>query len=167
MLSPYDPTWQSSFASAAAHLRQHGNPQRLIEHIGSTAIPGMMAKPIIDLAVCLSTENELDRYLARLETHGWRVRSGVTSHEVLLFEVNGVRERIAHFFRPGAWPTAHQRVFRDWLRSHPADAELYAQAKIQAAAEQNYNAAKTSTVQEIMNRARTARGLPVVDINDK
>lgn len=51
MLVPYDPRWPRQFRQAAVWINHSGNPDWLIEHIGSTAIPGMLAKPIIDLAV--------------------------------------------------------------------------------------------------------------------
>ncbi|WP_292697288.1 GrpB family protein [Microbacterium sp. 69-10] len=51
MLVDYDPDWSRQFDDAAAELRAAGDPTWTIEHIGSTAVPGMMAKPVIDIAV--------------------------------------------------------------------------------------------------------------------
>lgn len=58
VLVPYDPSWPDQFKAAAENLKQVGNSRWTVEHIGSTAIPGPSAKPIIDLAVCV--ENERD-----------------------------------------------------------------------------------------------------------
>lgn len=75
MLVPYDPQWPSLFEAAAADLRAAGNPAWEIEHIGSTAVPGMSAKPVIDIAV--RSDDDLDGYRPLLEEAGWRVGSSV------------------------------------------------------------------------------------------
>lgn len=171
MLVDYNPDWPRQFDSAAAELRTAGDPDWEIEHIGSTAVPGMRAKPVIDLAVRLSSGAEFDRRRPMLESHGWQVGSSVRTHPVMLFAPGGTRTRIVHFFTPDQWPTAHQRILRDWLREHPEDASRYQRAKERAAQEatgrRSYNDAKTAVIQEIMDRARDARGLPSVDVHDK
>lgn len=60
VLEPHDPSWRDRFAAAAAELNRFGNPDWVIEHIGSTAIPGLAAKPIIDLAVRVDDAADLD-----------------------------------------------------------------------------------------------------------
>lgn len=172
LLAPYDPSWASRFELIAAELRAHGDPDWVIEHIGSTAIVGMAAKPVIDVAVRVLDEAEFARHRPALERLGWRVGSGVRSHPVMIFTENGARTRIAHFFAAREWDAVNQRILRDWLRAQPADAARYEQVKRDAAhaAEQGrarYNAAKTGIIQEILVRARTARGLPLVDAYDK
>lgn len=171
MLVDYDPDWSRQFDDAAAELRAAGDPTWTIEHIGSTAVPGMMAKPVIDIAVRLVDQGDFDRHRPGLERGGWRVGSRVRTHRVMLFEQGGVRIRIAHFFTSEQWQNAHQRVLRDWLRIHPDDAARYQQAKQDAArwatSRRSYNDAKTAVIQEIMDRARSARGLPAVNVHDK
>ncbi|MFE6734508.1 GrpB family protein [Microbacterium sp. NPDC057650] len=168
MLVAHDPDWQRRFEAIADELRRVGDEDWEIEHIGSTAIPGIRAKPIIDLAVRLRSDECLEYHLPALEGVGWRLGSRVRSHRVMVFEADGSRTRIAHFFAPDQWEHAHQRVFRDWLQGHPDDARRYERVKIEASAEPStYNSAKTSVVQEIMDRARAARGLPSVDVYDK
>ena len=90
----------------------------------------------------------------------------------MVFEPHGIRTRVAHFFSASAWEEANQRLFRDWLRTHPEDAAQYARAKEQAAKDaaggsRTYNAGKTAIIQQIVDRARTALGLPLVDAYDK
>ncbi|MBT2484046.1 MULTISPECIES: GrpB family protein [unclassified Microbacterium] len=172
MLVAYDPSWPDRFEQIADELRTHADPEWVIEHVGSTAIPGMRAKPIIDLAVRLGSPVDFERHRPALEAVGWRVGSGVRSHPVLVFEENGIRTRIAHFFDASEWDAANQRLLRDWLRTHPDDVARYTHAKcdaVAAAARGNasYNAAKTPVIQEMVDRARAARGLPSVPVSDK
>lgn len=144
-----------------------------IEHIGSTAIPGLSAKPIIDLAVRVEDEHDFERHRPGLERDGWRSGSGVRTHQVMLREQDGTRTHIAHFFVRTAWDEAHQRLFRDWLLAHPFDARRYEDvkrvaARAAAAGRAPYNAAKTAIVQEIVDRARAERCLPTgASVSDK
>lgn len=167
---PHDPTWTARFEDLAEELRTHGDPRWEIEHIGSTSIPGMPAKPIIDLAVRVSP-GDLDRHASSLEAAGWRFGSSIVSHPVMIRVSGDVREAIAHFFPTDEWEAAAQRILRDWLRTHPADAALYSRAKqdavLRAEGGESYSAAKTAVIQEIMDRARIARGLPPVQVGDK
>ena len=172
VLVPYDPAWPDAFRRVAAELRTQGNPNWIVEHIGSTSIPGMSAKPIIDVAVRIADEEDLDRHLSALETVGWRLGSGVRSHQVMVFEEDGVRTRIAHFFEASGWDEVNQRILRDWLLQNPEDAELYERAKHAAVdasrmGEESYNAGKTAVIQLLVDRARAARGLPAVSVYDK
>lgn len=172
MLVPYDPSWPDRFASAAAQLAAIGGPEWVIEHIGSTAIPGMRAKPVIDLAVRVPDLADVDLHRPALDAAGWVRGSGVRSHPVLLRESGGERTHIAHFFAAADWDAVNQRLLRDWLREHPDDAQRYSRTKCAAVAasargETTYNAAKAPAIQEIVDRARRSRGLPTVDASDK
>lgn len=173
MLVPYDQAWPERFAEYAAELRAHGRSDWTIEHIGSTSILGMQAKPIIDLAVRIRDRAEVESCMEELGEAGWRVGSSVRSHLVLVRESDGIRSAIAHFFRATEWEVVSQRLLRDWLRTHPADAAQYSRAKdlAAAAAESHgtgaYNAAKAPMIQEIVDRARAARGLPTVPVSDR
>ena len=172
MLVPYDSTWPDQFAAAAADIKRIGNPCWLVEHIGSTSIPGLAAKPIIDLAVRVEDDEDFERHRPGLERHGWRRGSAVQTHPVLIREGGGTRTHIAHFFVGAAWDEANQRIFRDWLLAHPLDVRRYEDAKRFAAeaavaGRGSYNSAKTAIVQEIVDRARAERGLPLVAVSDK
>ncbi len=172
MLVTYDPTWPDRFESIAADLRARGDADWIIEHIGSTAIPGMRAKPIIDLAIRVADLDDLEAHRPALEAAGWRQGSAVRTHPVLVLEIDGVRAAIAHFFVAVEWDAVHQRLLRDWLRTHPEDADRYSHAKCDAVAaaargRSTYNAAKTPVIQEIVDRARAAQGLPSVPVYDK
>lgn len=172
LLAPYDPSWPARFEQIAEELRTHGDAAWVIEHIGSTAVPGMSAKPIIDVAIRLADAGQFDAHRPALERIGWRRGSGVRTHPVMIFCEDGNRTRIAHFFGAGEWDAVNHRILRDWLRAHADDAARYEQAKQDAAAaasrgEAAYNAGKTAVIQQIVDRARAARGLPPVDVYDK
>jgi GrpB-like predicted nucleotidyltransferase (UPF0157 family) len=174
MLEPYDPSWRDRFAAAAEDLNRFGNPRWVIEHIGSTAVPGLAAKPIIDIAVRVQDEADFERHRPGLEERGWRIGSGVRSHRVMLLESGGTRTHIAHFFDSHGWDQVNQRIFRDWLMTHPDDARRYAEVKRRAAAAAaasgengSYNSAKTDIVQQIVDQARAKLGLKRVLVHDK
>ncbi|HWS49607.1 MAG TPA: GrpB family protein [Microbacterium sp.] len=170
-LVAYDPRWPAAFERFADELRRHGSDRWRIEHIGSTAVPGMIAKPIIDIAVRVMDTVEFEAHRPALENAGWRVGSGVRTHPVAILERQGVRASIAHFFDERVWDAVNQRILRDWLRTHPNDAASYERAKIAADAsaqdDREYNAGKTDVIQKIVDRARAERGLPPVRVSDK
>lgn len=171
-LVPYDPQWPHQFEAIAVELRETGDADWTIEHIGSTAVPGMLAKPIIDVAIRVTDRAEFEKYAPLLVGAGWRVGSRVRTHPVMVFEERGERIRIAHFFTAGEWDAVNQRILRDWLIAHPADARRYENAKIAATNDAQhgcgtYNAGKTAIIQEIVDRARRNRGMPSVTVYDK
>lgn len=100
---PYDHDWPHQFEIAANEVRCLGNDEWLIEHIGSTSVPGLAAKPIIDLAVCIRGLDDFNAHRAALESGGWKVASGVRTHPVMIYEHDGRRTRIAHFFTRERW----------------------------------------------------------------
>lgn len=172
LLVPYDPSWPRRFEEFAASIRDAGADDWMVEHIGSTAIPGMSAKPIVDVAVRMRTRGDFDACRSALEAAGWHLGSGVRTHPVMIMRAAGERVAIAHFFTADEWDLVPQRLLRDWLRAHPEDAERYQSVKHDAAwaaeeRDSSYNAAKTAVIQEIVDRARAAHGLDPVDVYDK
>ncbi|MFD6443801.1 GrpB family protein [Promicromonospora sp. NPDC060204] len=168
MLVEYDPRWPESFTLAAAELSEI-EPSWIVEHIGSTAIPGMAAKPAIDLAVRVGSFTEVEDRFESLASLGWlRIARGPKAHRVLVRQEGPRRTDIAHFFTTEQWETCNQRIFRDWLLAHPQDAARYLDVKRTAAeaatSMPDYTARKTAVVQDIVDRARAARGLPLVDV---
>jgi GrpB-like predicted nucleotidyltransferase (UPF0157 family) len=172
VLSDYDPTWPAEFEAAAADIRDATGAGWVIEHIGSTSIRGVPAKPIIDLAVRVEQLADVDFHDQALRRVGFlAIAAGPRTHRVRVRMEDSERTHVAHFFRATEWETCNQRIFRDWLCGHPQDRELYVSVKRAAAAEavgnRDYTARKTATVQAIVDRARAARGLPLVDVWDK
>ena len=171
-LVPYDQQWPRRFDAIAAELREIGDADWTVEHIGSTAVPGMLAKPVIDVAIRVADGAEFERHAPQLVRAGWRVGSRVRTHPVMVFDERGERARIAHFFTAYEWDAVNQRIFRDWLIAHPADARRYEDVKVTAATNAEhgrgtYNAGKTAIIQEIVDRARRDRGMPSVSVNEK
>ncbi|MFW6599556.1 GrpB family protein [Propionibacteriaceae bacterium Y2011] len=168
-LHAYDPHWADEFARTAAQLRSVGDPSWAFEHIGSTSVPGLPAKPIIDLAVRVSSLDEVSAHDASLTAGGWlAIRRQPGDHLVRVRQRGNVRTHIAHFFAAADWDACHQRMFRDWLREHPDDRDRYAAAKraASAVAGPDYTRTKAPVVLEIVNRARAARGLgPLADLD--
>lgn len=101
MLVGYDPTWPEQFERIARQIRALGDADWTIEHIGSTAIPGMRAKPIIDVAVRIRDLDDFEIHSQALHAGGWRRGSAVRSHPVMILEADGIRSAIAHFFVEG------------------------------------------------------------------
>jgi GrpB-like predicted nucleotidyltransferase (UPF0157 family) len=80
-LVQYDPSWPEQFRAAAADIHRATGADWPIEHIGSTAIPGLAAKPIIDLAVCVPELSAVDRQRAALARVGFLpIAAGPRTH---------------------------------------------------------------------------------------
>ena len=130
---PYDDDWPQLFAAEAEQLRRTiGKPLRAVEHVGSTSVPGLAAKPIVDIAVSVEDFDALDVPL--LEALGYR--------HVSKYEDEFPQRR--YFEKPGfhvhVYELEHEDFmdylrFRDYLRTHPEDAEAYGALKLRLAAE--------------------------------
>lgn len=168
-ISDYDPSWPASAERASDELRTAlPGLFHAIEHIGSTSVPGLAAKPIIDL---MASVTDLDAVTARddvLRAHGYVLTDvGMTGRLFYPRDTDGVRTHHLHVVTADTWDTRNERLLRDHLRTHPADAERYAALKRKLAADHDadgYTRAKTELVQELVDRARTDRGLPLVSV---
>jgi len=160
----YDSEWPHEFEREAEKIRTAlGNRALLIEHVGSTSVPELPAKPIIDIVLVVAESNNEPQYAESLEAAGYRLHirePGWYEHRMFKGGQNSVN---LHVFSAGCPEIERMVKFRDWLRTSKDDRELYAQTK-RALAEQewkytqNYADAKSAVVEEIMSRAR--RGLP-------
>ena len=111
-----------------------------VEHVGSTSVPGLAAKPVIDIDLTVSDSNDEAGWLPQLEAAGFvlTVREPWWyGHRCLLFDNPRCN---LHVFSPNCAEPARHKIFRNWLRDHPDDLELYRDAKI-SAAEATNNAA--------------------------
>ena len=134
---PYDPAWPRLYEEEAARVSTAlGEDVAEIEHIGSTAVPGLAAKPVIDISVGLRT---LALGAARVEAMGrigyeYKGEFGIPGR--LFFRKGGANR--THHVHAVEWDGEHwhrHRSFREYLRAHPAEARRYAEHKLAVAAE--------------------------------
>jgi GrpB-like predicted nucleotidyltransferase (UPF0157 family) len=162
----YDPTWPRSYEREEARIRSIlGDRVVRIEHVGSTSVPDLPAKPIIDIALELPDSSAESAYVPVLEASGYVLRIREPEwFEHRLFK-GPDREINLHVFTASSPEVDRMLLFRDWLRANAADRELYAGAKRELAARpwkytQQYADAKTAIVGEIMARAVAAADSP-------
>ena len=160
-LADYDPLWPALFEREAARVRGAVGAAALrLEHVGSTSVPGLAAKPLIDMVLVVPDSSEEDAYAPALETAGYVLRIREPGwHEHRLFKGPDTNVNL-HTFSDGCDKVDRMIAFRDWLRAHDEDRELYESAKRELCARewrhvQNYADAKSAVVAEIMGRART------------
>ena len=164
----YDPEWPALFELLAARIRDAlGFRALTIEHVGSTAVPGLAAKPIIDIDLVVADPRAEDAYVPQLGAEGFELRVREPwwyEHRVLRLDEPSCFVHVFGFDSP---EPVRKRILRDWLRHDADDRELYAQVKRQAAATaheagehmMDYNARKQDVVREIYERAFRAAGL--------
>jgi GrpB-like predicted nucleotidyltransferase (UPF0157 family) len=162
----YDASWPAAASAAMAELNS-ALPALFIqiEHIGSTAVPGLAAKPVIDLMAAAET---LDAVLVRdadLAALGYqRVVTGMPNRLSYVRHQHGRRSHHLHVVSQAGRDTRNERLLRDYLRSHPENAGRYATLKRHLAAHHGssagYTRGKTVLIQELTDRARSERGLP-------
>jgi GrpB-like predicted nucleotidyltransferase (UPF0157 family) len=159
LLVDYDPSWPDRFRQEAAKIRTAlAERARYIEHVGSTSVPGLPAKPIIDIVLAVADSSDERSYVVGLETGGYTLHVREPEwHEHRMFKGTGNAVNL-HVFSVGCPEIERMLVFRDWLRAYEPDRELYARSKrILARQEwkytQNYADAKTPVVEEILARA--------------
>jgi GrpB-like predicted nucleotidyltransferase (UPF0157 family) len=158
-LAEYDPEWPRLFEREAARIRDALGAQALrIEHVGSTSVPGLAAKPVIDIDLVVADSSDEDAYVPPLEAAGYVLRIREPDwYEHRLFKGPDTNVNI-HTFSTGCEEVERMVAFRDWLRTHDDDRELYLSAKRELAARewkyvQNYADAKSEVVEEIVAQA--------------
>jgi GrpB-like predicted nucleotidyltransferase (UPF0157 family) len=158
-LRDYDPNWPKRYAEHAARLRQAlGDRVVRVEHVGSTSVPGLAAKPIIDVALEVPDTTDEPAYVDDLEAAGYALRFREPEWFEHRFFRTPDRAVHLHVFSARCPETDRMVRFRDWLRTHGSDRELYLQTKRELAARdwkymQQYADAKTGVIDEIMTRA--------------
>jgi len=130
-----------------------------IDHIGSTSIAGLAAKPIIDIQISVADFEPLDLYRLPLEKLGYVFRATNPELTKRYFrEQPGTRRTHIHVRRLGNWAEQFALLFRDYLRSHDQDAQTYARLKYDLAEQyqddrQGYTESKSPPIWEIMRKA--------------
>lgn len=158
-LVDYDSGWPDRFSREAARIRAIlGDRVLQLEHVGSTAVPGLPAKPIIDMLLVLANSADEPAYLPSIETAGYVLRIREPDwNEHRLFKGPDTNINL-HVFSSGCPEIQRMLAFRDWLRISRSDRDLYARTKLALAQKnwkyvQNYADAKTAVVEQIMARA--------------
>jgi GrpB-like predicted nucleotidyltransferase (UPF0157 family) len=161
-LADYDPAWPELFEQEAVRIRSAlGDAVRLLEHAGSTSVPGLAAKPIIDIVMAVAESADEASYIPPLEAAGYVLRIREPEwfeHRVLKGTDPAVN---LHVFTEGASEITKMLAFRDWLRTHDDERRLYEQTKRELASRdwkylQHYADAKTEVVEGIIARALAA-----------
>ena len=155
LIVDYDPQWPELFAREADRIRAVlGSRALRIEHAGSTSVPGLVAKPIIDMLLVVNDSADEDMYVPALEAAGYVLRIRETNwYEHRMFKGPDTEINL-HVFSSGCPEIDRMLMFRDWLRSNAADRDLYARTKLALAQKewkyvQNYADAKTVVIEEI------------------
>ncbi len=159
LLVPVDASWAERFAELRDRIVAALGPAVVrVEHVGSTAVPGIVAKPIVDVQVTVPDVEDEAAYRPALESLGWPMRSREPAHRYFRTP-SGVFPRIhVHVSQAGStWEREHL-LFRDYLRAHPSVAAAYAERKRDFAERYRddrlaYTEAKTPFIRSTLARA--------------
>ena len=161
----YDPGWPRRFEVERQRImRALGGRALTVDHVGSTSVPGLAAKPIIDINLAVADSSDEGSYAPDLVAAGYELRVREPEwFEHRMFRTSRHDVHV-HVFSAGSPEFARVRVFRDWLRAHDDDRELYASTKRALAQRdwptmQHYADAKGQVVEEIMSRALASTAL--------
>jgi GrpB-like predicted nucleotidyltransferase (UPF0157 family) len=158
ILAEYDPGWRRRFEGERSRIdKALGGTAKTIDHIGSTSVPGLAAKPIIDILVAVDDVEHEDAYVPQLESACYVLRIREPGHRMFRAPTKDVH---VHFWSERAEIQRHI-AFRDWLRANEEDRRLYEGVKRELAEREwsdtnEYAEAKNDIVAEIMARARRA-----------
>ncbi|HSO47918.1 MAG TPA: GrpB family protein [Rhizobiaceae bacterium] len=156
----YDETWPSKAASMAHKIQDSLGPAVLsVEHIGSTAVPGLAAKPVIDMLLVVADIDDEESYIVPLESLGLRLRVREHGHRMLRTAELDVH---VHVLPPATAEQIDYLNLRNWLRVSAADRALYESTKRMLAVNtwsdmNHYADAKSEVIQQILTHARTWR----------
>lgn len=159
-LVDYDHSWPELFEREAERIAAAlGDRALRIEHVGSTAVPGLAAKPVIDILLVVTDSADEDTYAPALEAAGYVLRIREPDwYEHRVFKGQDTNLNL-HVFSRGCAEIERMLLFRDRLRSDQGDRELYEHTKRELAVRewkyvQNYADAKAAVVEEIIARVR-------------
>jgi GrpB-like predicted nucleotidyltransferase (UPF0157 family) len=168
----YDPAWPAAFEQEAAALSVIlGDGLVAIHHIGSTAVPGLPAKPVIDIMPLVNNIQVVDGLVPTMAEAGYDAwgEHGIPGRRVFTKGGDEHRTHNVHVFQIGNPEAARHLDFRDYLRAHPPVARRYAQLKMELAPQfpndiTAYNQGKDSFIKEMERRARKWReGSPLTE----
>jgi GrpB-like predicted nucleotidyltransferase (UPF0157 family) len=161
-LAEYDPAWPLLYEREAARIRATlGDQVVQLEHVGSTSVPGLAAKPRIDILLVVPDSADEAAYCPALAAAGYQLvirEPDWYEHRVFKGPDTDIN---LHTFTVGCTEINRMLLFRDWLRSHPEDRALYERTKRELASKdwqytQNYADAKAPVVAAILARAKNS-----------
>jgi GrpB-like predicted nucleotidyltransferase (UPF0157 family) len=161
---PYDSAWVDTYRTLERQIVEALGPAAMqIEHVGSTSVPGLAAKPVIDIDLTVPDSTDENTYIPALEALGFDLTVRERSwHEHRCLVLDDPRTNL-HVFSPDCPEVIRHRIFRDWLIDHPDDRERYQAAKLDARVGvqtvPDYNQRKQPVIREIYDRAFRAAGL--------
>lgn len=163
-----DPSWPAAFEAVASRIRAAlGDKALAIEHVGSTSVPGLPAKPVIDIDLIVADPTDEASYVPDLESAGFLFLFREKPwYEHRFFGGDEPRTNL-HVWGPAAAEPARHAMFREWLKEHPEDREKYAEVKREAAEAtekvgetvQEYNLRKEWLIRQILGRIFKETGL--------
>jgi GrpB-like predicted nucleotidyltransferase (UPF0157 family) len=163
-LAEADPGWPAQFVRQKERIAAALGARALqIEHVGSTSVAGLAAKPVIDIVLVVTDSAEEAAYVPDLEAAGYVLRVREPDWHEHRFLSDSDRDVQVHVFSGGSSEVARMLQFRDRLRSRPDERKLYEQTKRRLAAQrwdyvQDYADAKSAVVEEIIARAQADLG---------
>jgi GrpB-like predicted nucleotidyltransferase (UPF0157 family) len=158
-LAEYDPAWVEQFAREEKRIRTALGARAVeVHHVGSTSVPGLAAKPVIDIVLLVADSADESAYIPELEAAGYALHLREPDwweHRLLKDRNPDVQ---IHVFTVGSSEVHRMLLFRDRLRNHVEERELYESTKRELAAHQwiyiqDYADAKSSVVEGIITRA--------------
>jgi GrpB-like predicted nucleotidyltransferase (UPF0157 family) len=159
-IAAYDPDWGNLFQQHALRIGTAlKGTSHHVEHIGSTSVPGLGAKPIVDILVVVENSAAESSYLPALTSAGYELRVREPDFDEHRMLRTPTRDVHIHVFSRGSAEIERNLLFRDTLRKHPAERERYERVKRDLAARDwrdmnAYAAAKTGVIEDILARAK-------------
>jgi len=159
---PHDPNWRQEFRQEAGRISAAaGSNAVAVHHVGSTAIPGIYAKPVIDLLLVIQDLAALDEKQLEMEALGYEARGeyGIAGRRFFRRDdKHGDRTHQVHAFEDGSPQIARHLAFRDYMIAHPETAQEYSDLKRELAAKhpediEAYMDGKDEFIQEVDKRA--------------
>lgn len=160
---PYDYSWKEEFIKIKLYLKENlENSIVAVEHVGSTSVEGLFAKPIIDIDVVIRNYDDFQEVKSKLEIIGYHHEGdlGIKDREAFAYNENEKTEFMTHHLY--VCPQSSQELkrhiaFRDYLRVHKEDRDKYSEIKLQAARNNptdidSYIEAKSPLIDEIYGR---------------
>lgn len=160
-LAESDPVWAEWYAREEDRIRTALGPRALtVEHVGSTSVPGLTAKPVIDIVLVVADSSDEAGYVPNLEGAGYVLQFREPDWHEHRFFFDHEPDVQVHVFSAGSQEVRRMLAFRDRLRTHSEDRDLYESTKQELAAKrwsyvQDYAEAKSSVVEAILARAQT------------